>query len=351
MADHPPKLVFHIRPPQHGATLVAALGALLPRCSAGQLAEWVQQRRVLLNGNVCTRPHHTVRRGDVLKVLERALPPPVRASDIGVLYLDDHVLVIDKPPGINTLRYADEASAHRPQHQPTLVDLLPAVVARELGDLPAPRGAGRRQGRHGAAGGSRRSSGDAARLLAVHRLDRDTSGAMVFARTRAAQQRLIPQFRQHTTHRVYQAVVVGDLAEPRTIESYLADDRGDGRRGSTDDPRRGRRAVTHVVPLERLGQYTLVACRLETGRTHQIRIHLAEIGHMLCGEQQYTRTAVGQRMHDRSGAPRQALHAAELGFVHPASGEAVQFHAPWPDDLRDWLDALRARCAQRHEGS
>lgn len=342
MSDRPPKPVFHIGRQHHGATLVAALTALVPQCPARQLAQWVQQRRVLLNGNVCTQLQQTVRRGDVLKVLERGLPPPVRAADVAVLYLDDHILVIDKPPGISTVRYADQAAGRRPQRQPTLVDLLPAVVARELGGLASPGRGGRGESRRGGRAPAASAAGTP-RVLAVHRLDRDTSGVMVFARTRAAQQRLIPQFRQHTTHRVYHAMVVGELAASQTIESYLAEDRGDGRRGSTDDPRRGRRAVTHVEPLERLGDFTLVACRLETGRTHQIRIHLAEIGHMLCGEKLYTRTAAGTRMHDPSGAPRQALHAAELGFTHPATGQTLRFHAPWPPDLRDWLEDLRTR--------
>ena len=179
-------------------------------------------------------------------------------------------------------------------------------------------------------------------VRAVHRLDRETSGLMVFARTAKAEQILSQQFREHTTHRRYLAVALGRV-EAQTIESRLVRDRGDKRRGSTKDANAnvGRRAVTHVRPLESLGDYTLVECRLETGRTHQIRIHLSENGHPLCGEKIYRQPLFGQPKPDHSGAPRVALHAAELGFVHPTSGETMKFESPLPDDLREFLNRLR----------
>jgi 23S rRNA pseudouridine1911/1915/1917 synthase len=105
----------------------------------------------------------------------------------------------------------------------------------------------------------------------------------------------------------------------------------------------GKRAVTHVRAIEILGAYTLVECRLETGRTHQIRIHLAERGHPLCGEKVYNQPLFGQPFPDESGAPRLALHAAELAFEHPISGEQMRFDMPLPEDLADWLARLRRR--------
>ena len=123
----------------------------------------------------------------------------------------------------------------------------------------------------------------------------------------------------------------------QTIRSRLVRDRGDGRRGSTTFPDQGKEAVTHIGPVERLAGYTLVACRLETGRTHQIRIHLAELGHPVCGEKVY-----GPRT-DASGAPRLALHAAELGFVHPTTGEALRWEMPLPPDLATFVERLRAK--------
>jgi 23S rRNA pseudouridine1911/1915/1917 synthase len=130
--------------------------------------------------------------------------------------------------------------------------------------------------------------------------------------------------------------------EAQTIASRLVRDRGDGRRGSTNLPGVGKSAVTHVRPIERLGDYTLVECRLETGRTHQIRIHLADIGHPLCGEKVYGKPLFSPGRPDTSGAPRLALAAVELGFVHPVTGEAMQFESSLPWDLAEFLRRLRS---------
>ena len=174
----------------------------------------------------------------------------------------------------------------------------------------------------------------------MHRLDRETSGLLVFARTVLAERHLGQQFRQHTTLRSYLAVVHGNVSA-ETISSRLVRDRGDGRRGSTTNSQLGKTAVTHIRPLERIGPYTLIECRLETGRTHQIRIHLAESGHPLCGEKVYNQPLHGQPKPDTSGAPRLALHAAELGFQHPVTGEMLKFEMPLPADLTEFLHRLR----------
>lgn len=163
---------------------------------------------------------------------------------------------------------------------------------------------------------------------------------MVFARTVPAERELGRQFREHTTYRRYIAVAEGAVTE-QTIESRLIRDRGDGRRGSTDDATLGKRAITHVTPLETVGEYTVVQCRLETGRTHQIRIHLAESGHPLCGEKVYRQPLFKKALPDRSGAPRTALHAAELGFTHPITGEEMKFAMPLPNDLTKFIERLR----------
>ena len=125
------------------------------------------------------------------------------------------------------------------------------------------------------------------------------------------------------------------------IHTFLVRDRGDGRRGSTAVEGVGKEAITHVEPVESLRDYTLVSCRLETGRTHQIRIHLAELGHPVCGDRVYVHRKDGTRFADRAGAPRLALHATELGFRHPVSGEAMHWEMPLPDDLRAFVERLR----------
>ncbi|MBY0524039.1 MAG: hypothetical protein K2R98_11605 [Gemmataceae bacterium] len=178
------------------------------------------------------------------------------------------------------------------------------------------------------------------RLLAVHRIDKDTTGLVVFARDHAASQHLGQQFRVHSVDRRYFAVVRGKAKAGR-IESYLVRDRGDGRRGSGKETRAGERAVTHVSVVEDLGNFTLVECRLETGRTHQVRIHLGEAGTPICGERVYDRPVHGAPLPDGSGAPRVALHAARLGLTHPRTGERLTWESPLPEDMLALLRRLR----------
>jgi 23S rRNA pseudouridine1911/1915/1917 synthase len=179
-------------------------------------------------------------------------------------------------------------------------------------------------------------------VRAVHRLDKETSGLVVFARTVEAERHLGRQFRAHSIDRLYLALVRGRVQEGR-IESWLVHDRGDGRRGSSSSPNEGQHAVTHVRKVEDLGEYTLVECRLETGRTHQVRIHLGEAGTPLCGERVYDRPLHGKPLPDGSGAQRIMLHAATLGFTHPATGKHLRFTAPLPKDMAKLLDKLRSQ--------
>jgi 23S rRNA pseudouridine1911/1915/1917 synthase len=242
--------------------------------------------------------------------------PPTSAV---IRYVDSQVVVVDKPPGLTTMRHPHEAaefgSRARRFLPATLADLLPALLPRSRSGKQLP-------------------------LWAVHRLDKDTSGLVVFARSREAERSLGLQFRAHTTERSYLAVVRGQAEEGR-IESFLVADRGDGRRGSTTIRGQGKRAVTHVRVLERLGDFTLVECRLETGRTHQVRIHLGEAGTPLCGERVYDRPVHGQPLPDESGASRLALHAASLGIKHPGTGKWVIWRSPLPADLKRLLQRLR----------
>jgi 23S rRNA pseudouridine1911/1915/1917 synthase len=184
-------------------------------------------------------------------------------------------------------------------------------------------------------------------VLPVHRLDRHTSGLMIFARTRLAEQRLIAMFRQHTVRREYVGVCHGAL-QPQTIESWLVRDRGDGLRGSLppdatpQQMESAQHAVTHILGCKPLDEarYSLFRCRLETGRTHQIRIHLSEAGHRLCGEPLYVVDRAGGQLPDCSQAPRQALHSDRLAFVHPITQKPLQFEMPWPNDLAQWVRHL-----------
>lgn len=286
-------------------------------------------RRVSLNGATCSDETRRVRRGDRIVIRApsskarsnrsgRSQPerPRRRAADAGafvIVYSDRDVVVVEKPAGLTTMRHADEAAEFGPKGQrylpPTLMDFLAAQFPDSS-------------------------------LRAVHRIDRDTSGLVVFACNPNAERHLSSQFRRHAVMRRYRAIVRGTPPDGR-IESTLVRDRGDGRRGSGSSDQ-AKLAITHVMTVERLGPCTLIECRLETGRTHQIRIHLGEAGAPLAGETVYDRPMHGSPAPDPSGAPRLALHAATLGFAHPSSGQWMEWESPMPADLNGVIRRLRA---------
>lgn len=307
---------------QAGRTLAAVLRGALAGQSWEKVRRLVAARRVLVNGEPCLDAARRLKVGDAVEVRERAVVPAAERSAIVIRHLDDDIVVVEKPSGVATVRHPTERgwSARRKALNPTLEDLMPPLIAKSEG---------------------RRRKGPLPRLRVVHRLDKETSGLVVFARTVTAERLLGLQFHRHTVMRRYLAVVPGRLAA-RTISSRLVRDRGDGRRGSTDVPGAGKKAVTHIEVVEQLPGYTLLGCRLETGRTHQIRIHLAEAGHPVCGEKVYNRPKGAEPVADRSGAPRLALHAAELGFEHPRTGEAVHWEMLLPRDLAEFVERLRS---------
>ena len=224
-----------------------------------------------------------VRAGQLIEVhvggaIERSEPPPAPE----LVFVDDHIIVADKPAGLVTA----------PTPESDRGDLLDQLAAR-----------------HG-------------EVYLVHRLDLPTSGLLVFARTREANKRLGDAFARHDVDREYRAVAVGEVA-PQTV----------------DRPIQGKRAVTMLAVVERLAGATLVSARLETGRTHQIRIHLAGLGHPVAGDRQHGGDAA-RTFTPRP--PRLALHAAVLGFTHPATGERVRFERDLPADLARWIARLRA---------
>lgn len=251
--------------------------------------------------------------------MQKRRPRGTSTAGIILRYADEAIVVVDKPAGLTTVRHAGERAAYGQRGQrflpATLVDLLPAVLAQA-------------------------GVGGKGRLRAVHRLDKETSGLLVLARTPLAERHLGQQFRAHTIERRYRALVRGQAKEER-IESFLVPERGDGRRGSTGQPGQGQPAVTHVRVIDDLGAFTLVECLLETGRTHQVRIHLGEQGTPLCGEGVYDRPLHGQPLPDDSGAARPALHASFLAIDHPLTGQRLNWTSPLPKDLQDLVKRLR----------
>ncbi len=309
-------------PPEHAKkTLAAILRAYWPGHSWTQVRQLIEARHAKVNGELCLDPARRLKEGETVELLARPAPKPRQAEAITIRYLDEHVVVVEKPSGLPTVRHPSERewTSRRKALAPTLEDLTPPLIARQEG---------------------RKAKGPPPRLRVVHRLDKETSGLVVFARTVAAERGLGKQFHAHTVVRRYFAVVHG-FVPPQRIERRLVRDRGDGRRGVTDNPDDGKEAVTLVEVAERLAGYTLLSCRLETGRTHQIRIHLASLGHPVCGDKVYCHLPNGDVQTDASVAPRLALHAVELGFMHPVTGEALHWTMPPPPDLEAFLGRLR----------
>jgi 23S rRNA pseudouridine1911/1915/1917 synthase len=304
-----------------GQTLAAVLRQRLPGQTWSQVRKLVAARRVQIDGALCLDPARRLKEGEVLEVAAKPVPVHRGATVEGLVvrHLDEDVVVVEKASGLNTVRHPAERDwdDRRRELAPTLEDFTQRAIAERL-DRP----------KH-----------TLQRLRIVHRLDKETSGLVVFARTAAAERGLGMQFHAHTVLRRYVAVVPGFLP-PQTFSSWLVRDRGDGRRGSGAEGQ-GKHAVTHVDVLERLPGYTVLLCRLETGRTHQIRIHLAEAGHPVCGEKVYNRRPNGEATPDDSEAPRLALHARELGFTHPVTGEEMHWEMEPPYDLQGFLQRLR----------
>lgn len=295
-----------------GAPLDRVLRSLYPGSSWNDVRRLITTGKVSVDGVRATDPAARLATGAVIAVkmsAPRATGAP-RLLRSALRYADAQLVVVEKPAGISTVPYDATESG-----------TLDELVREALRHHPALRHRGQKP-----------------EIGVVHRLDKETSGLLVFALTLAAKRALKQQFRFHTVARRYLAIAHGRVA-PARIESRLVKDRGDGLRGSTNNPTLGRRAITHVRALEALSGATLIECRLETGRTHQIRIHLAERGHPLVGERVYVRDYDGPLV----AAPRLMLHAFELGFEHPTSGERLHFESELPADMQQMLEALHAK--------
>nr|WP_255216737.1 pseudouridine synthase [Pseudenhygromyxa sp. WMMC2535] len=295
-----------------GSTLAALVRELYPGLSWNKARELVRTGRVSVAGELCfdaaQRPV-AGQRVEVDPAGRRRRAPPL--PEDALIHVDHEVVVVRKPAGLVTVPWDER------DERDSLIERT-RVALRE-----------REGGR----------SGERDRLGIVQRLDKETTGLLVFARTRKARKLLEAQFRVHTVHRRYVAIVHGE-AEGGEHESALVPDRGDGLRGSwrgPKPPKFAKRALTRVRVEERLQGATLVSCQLETGRQHQIRIHLAEAGHPLVGEQVYDRGYRGARIP----ADRTMLHAASLGFRHPSGERLLRFEDPMPDDFRAVLESLR----------
>jgi len=304
-----------VPPGGEGERLDKALARLMPEVSRSRIKEWIEQGAVRLNGNTPTARQPTIA-GDAIDVIPplspeaNAFQPEPMALD--VVHADESIIVLDKPAGLVV-----HPGAGNPAHtlQNALLGLDPQLALVPRAGL-------------------------------VHRLDRDTSGLLVVARTVEAHARLVAALAAREIERRYLAICAGVLTAGRTIDEPIGRHRTARTRMAVRSD--GRPAVTHVRVVQRYRAHTLVEARLETGRTHQIRVHLAHIGHPILGDPVYggrrrIPPACGPALLAAlAGLKRQALHAARLSLRHPATGQRLEWESPLPADLRALLDALEA---------
>ena len=295
-----------------GLRLDQALSRMFPEYSRTRLARWVLDARVTVDGRP-SAPRRRLLGGENVTLLPvpdvRGQPDRPEAIPLAIVHEDDVLIVIDKPAGLVVHPGAANWSG----------TLLNALLAHEPGLAAVPRAG------------------------IVHRLDKDTSGLLVVARTLAAHTDLVRQLAARSVGREYLALVHGRVARDGTIAAPIG--RHPRSRTRMAVIARGREAVTHYHVIERFAAATLLRCRLETGRTHQIRVHLSSLGHPLVGDPAYGKRNAGLRF------PRQALHAERLALVHPRTRKKVSWQADPPADMQDLLLRLRGAGAQRKNES
>jgi len=300
-----------------GRRLDQVLSELFSHYSRSRLQQWIREGRVTVDGQEL-RAKDKVQGGELVEVraaVEENVQWQAQAIPLVIVHEDPALLVINKPPGM----VVHPAAGNR---EGTLLNAL-LHHAPELAGIP--------------------------RAGIVHRLDKDTSGLLVVARTLTAQKRLVEQLQARTLEREYDALVVGVMTAGGSVDAPVGRHPVQRKRMAVTGG--GKPAVTHYRVAERYRAHTWIKARLETGRTHQIRVHMAHIHHPLVGDPVYggrlrlprkTTAAASERLVEAlRGFRRQALHAGRLGLVHPESGESMQWQAPLPDDMVELIDALR----------
>ena len=299
-----------LEPAHAGWRLDRALAAAVPTISRERLKALIRSGAVEARGTPVRDPAIKVKGDENLRV---AVPTPKPAHNepqdipLTILFEDEHLLVVEKPAGLVVHPAAGNFDG-------TLVNALLHHCAGKLSGI-----------------------GGVARPGIVHRIDKDTSGLLVVAKTDVAHEGLAKQFAAHSIDRRYLAIVNGTpKATAGTVDAPLARSAANRKKIAIVEGVRGKRAVTHWKRLEMLRGAALVECRLETGRTHQVRVHMASIGHPLVGDPVYGRSgkAHGKLLKD-IGFHRQALHAAELGFTHPVTKRKLSFSSPMPPDMQE----------------
>lgn len=296
-----------------------ALAEMFPDYSRSRLSGWIKSGAAVLDG-VQVPPRHLLRGGEQVQLraeLETEVSSSAEAIPLEIIHEDEHLLVLNKPAGLVVHPGAGNPAG----------TLLNGLLHHDPGLAELPRAG------------------------IVHRLDKDTSGLMVVARSLPALTALVEMLSRHDVERQYEAVVLGTMVAGGTVDAPLGRSMGDRLRQSVRDEEDGKRAVTHYRLRERFRTHTLVQCQLETGRTHQIRVHMAHVGHPLLGDPLYggglklPKGAAPELITVLRGFRRQALHAEQLAFVHPVTAESLSFSVERPADQLALIEALRADLA------
>lgn len=293
-----------------------ALADLMPDLSRERLKALILEGKVTQGGTPVSMPSHKVSEGEQYEI---AVPPPREAQalaqdiPLAIIFEDEHLIVVDKPAGLVV-----HPAAGNPDG--TLVNALLHHCRGQLSGI-----------------------GGVARPGIVHRIDKDTSGLLVVAKTDKAHEGLAAQFSAHSIDRRYIAIVNGRPSPASgSVNSWMGRSSHDRKKMAVQHEGKGKHAITHYKVEEGLNDAALVECRLETGRTHQVRVHMAHIGHPLVGDPVYGRPRKGLRpILEKLGFHRQALHAARLGFIHPVNRNALTFQSEIPDDMQELLRHLR----------
>ena len=304
-----------LEPAHAGWRLDRALAAAVPTLSRERLKSLIRSGAVEAEGREIRDPATKVRGEEALRVLvPEPRPAHNEAQDIPltIAFEDEHLLVVDKPAGLVVHPAAGNFDG-------TLVNALLHHCSGNLSGI-----------------------GGVARPGIVHRIDKDTSGLLVVAKTDVAHEGLARQFAAHSIDRRYVAIVNGvPKAAAGTVDAPLARSATNRKKIAIVEDGRGKRAVTHWKRLQVLNAAALVECRLETGRTHQVRVHMASLGHPLLGDPVYSRSGKTHgKLLNELQFHRQALHAAELGFTHPVTRRRLSFSSPMPPDMQELFNAL-----------
>lgn len=299
------RYVFKIAEELEGERIDKALGCLVDSLSRSFIQKFIKDGKVTVNGQVVKASYRVCGDDDVVFDLPEAVEPDIVAEDIplDILYEDEDVIVVNKPKGM----VVHPAAGH---YSGTLVNALMYHCGQELSGINGVMRPG-----------------------IVHRIDMDTTGSLIVCKNDISHNAIAAQLKEHSINRIYHAICYGDLAdEEGTIHKPIGRHPVDRKKMAVNV--NGKDAVTHYKVLKRFGKYTYISCELETGRTHQIRVHMASIGHPLLGDGVYSDRSCPFKLQG------QCLHAMTLGFIHPRSGAYMEVNAPLPEYFTKLLNTF-----------